>query len=236
MRRRTFVATAGSGVSILAGCVEPDEHVDPDTSTNDDDGDGTDRSEGTDSDTSNGSGDPEHDVETRYQRGGASPTSIEFEPHEPTRDLGPEDHEYDEAAEVVRIDYRNTTGEMGFDEFAETRTTRAVRRDLRSRFEEAGIDSGVRVGRVRGPDERRLRESDLEIAIDDYDQVVQVSHVTVYNEDWEEVYDPDVAFGELVAVVPARYDTRTEFASREYTAEVAVVCFRGAEREIEDEE
>lgn len=219
---------------MLAGCVEPDDHADADTSTGDGDG-GTGRGEETDSHTSDGSDDSEHDVEIRYRRGGASPTSIEFEPHEPTRDLGPEDHEYDEAAEVVRIDYRNTTGEMGFEEFADTRTTRAVETDLRSRFEEAGIDSGVRVSRVRGPDERRLRESDLDIAIEDYDRAVQVSHVTVYDEDWEVVYDPDVVFEELVAVVPARYDTRTEFASREYTAEVAVVCFRGAEREIEDE-
>jgi len=236
MLRRSFLTCAGVGVPALAGCVESSDGADGETSVDNGDTNETDPGDGTDNNTSNGSDNHGHDVETRYRRGTAPPAGLEFEPHEPTDNLGPEDHEYDESAEVVRIDYRNTTGEMSFEEFAETRTRRAVQTELRSRFDEEGIDSGLRVSRIRGRDKQRLQESDIDLAVDEYDQIAQVSHVTIYDENWEVVYDPDVAFKDVVKVVPARFDTKTEFASREFTAEVAVVCFRGAEREIEDEE
>lgn len=236
MQRRTVLAGVGAGLLATAGCIGLDGNEETDDSAPADQSENASTADESDDDRSDADDGDEFDpdIDPRYLRGAASPANLEFEPHEPTDDLTAEDHEYNETAEVVHIEYENTTGEMEFDEFAQTRSRRAVQRDLRQRFDDAGIDQPPRVNHVQNRRKERLRRSDLDIDFEAYDVVVQVSHLTVFDGDGNKLYEPDESFETVVDLVPASYETHTSFAGYEHVGSIAVVCFRGAQRETED--
>lgn len=206
MRRRAFASGISVGLASLAGCV------------------------------ASGGDEFDPDIESQYRRGGAPAERLRFEPHEPTVDLTPEDHEYDETDRVVSIDYRNTTGKMTFKEFGRTRSRRAVEKDLDTRLEQADSGNhGLQVSPVDSHHEQRIQHSDLDIDFEAYDVVMQVSHLTIFDGNSNLVYEPAVDFETVVNLVPASYDTLTTFGGYEYAASVAVICYRGTEPKIEEE-
>lgn len=215
MRRRTFLG--GIGLASIAGCVESNGD-----GSNDETKNGEEHSQEREEDEF----DP--DIESQYSRGGAEPVELEFEPHEPTFELTPEDHEYDESERTVHIEYpTGRSGEMDFEEFGRSRSRRAVVRDLRQRFEREELDNrAVTASHIPETHGGRLRQIELDIDFGAYDIIIEVSHTTMFDDNENIVYEPEISFEELVDLVPTRYDTETVFGGYEYSASIIVICHR----------
>lgn len=208
MRRREVLSSVGLGLAAFAGCAGVDSWRE--RPANDEFG---------------------SDIESRYSRGGAPPETIAFEPHEPTDDLTPEDHEYDTGDRVVSIEYRNTTEEMDFEEFGRTRSRRAVVQDIYRRLEAVGTDlSTISVQPLRGQQSEQLRHSDFTIDFDDYEVIIQVSSLTIFDNEGNVYAEPDTDFDRIIELTPTNYTAMTEFADYEYSATVGVVCHSGAKQ------